>query len=308
MLRSAMLSVSRNRTVKKLMLAFGPTKRVVERFVAGETLDDCLRAVRGLVDAGLLATVDHLGEDTTTPEQASAAVDAYLALFERLGAEGLAASCEASVKLTALGLLLPGGRELAAANATRICAAARAVGTTVTIDMEDHTVTDATLAIVDELRVTYPETGTVLQAYLLRTPADCGLYATDGMRIRLCKGAYDEPPSVAHRGRTAVDAAYLDCLRTLMNGPGYPMVASHDPRMITAALAYAELAGRDADTFELQMLYGIRPGEQRRLAGLGQRMRVYVPYGLDWYGYFTRRLAERPANLLFFGRALVGRS
>lgn len=307
MLRSTMLAVSRNDLVRRTMVAFPPTRSVVERFVAGETLDDCIRAVRKLKNAGLLATIDHLGEDTTNEAQATATADAYLTLLRRLAAEGLADMAEVSIKLTAVGLVLPGGHELAIENASRICAAAREVGTTVTVDMEDHTVTDATLAAVDALRETYPETGTVLQAYLHRTPADCRRYNTEGVRIRLCKGAYDEPSSVAIRDRKAIDEAYQACLRILMKGDGYPMVASHDPRMIQAALAYADLVGRSPDSFELQMLYGIRTDEQRRLAGLGHRMRVYVPYGTDWYGYFTRRLAERPANLLFFGRALIGR-
>lgn len=307
MLRSTMLAISKNNRVRNTMVGFGPTKKVVDRFVAGETLDDCIRAVKRLVAAGLLATVDHLGEDTTNEAQANGTADSYLTLLARLDAEGLAASTEVSVKLTACGLALPGGHDLAYSNAERICAAARAAGTTVTIDMEDHTVTDATLAIVDKLRETYPETGTVLQAYLHRTPSDCRRYAKDGMRIRLCKGAYDEPSSVARRDKAAVDAAYLECLRILMKGPGYPMVASHDPAMIEAALGYADVAGRSPDSFELQMLYGIRTDEQARLAGMGHRMRVYVPYGVDWYGYFTRRLAERPANMLFFARALIGR-
>jgi len=307
MLRSAMLAVSRNNAVKRAVVGFGPTSRVVDRFVAGEALDDCVAAVRRLVGAGLLATVDHLGEDTTTEALASATTESYLELLRRLDAEGLSPACEVSVKMTALGLELPGGLEIAADNAGRICAAARSAGTTVTVDAEDHTVTDAVLDITDALRETYPETGTVLQAYLHRTPADCRRYARDGVRIRLCKGAYDEPASVAHRSRQAVDAAYLECLRILIKGGGYPMVATHDPLMIEQALAYADVAGRAPDTFELQMLYGIRTDEQARLAALGHRMRVYVPYGIDWYGYFTRRLAERPANLLFFGRALVGR-
>ena len=222
-------------------------------------------------------------------------------------AEGLAGSCEVSVKLTAVGLALPGGREIAEENAGEICAAAAAAGTTVTVDMEDHTLTDATLAVVDALRVTHPSTGTVLQAYLHRTPDDCERYARDGVRIRLCKGAYDEPAAVALRPRADVDAAYRRCLRILLAGDGYPMVASHDPAMIEAALEYAEVARRPPGSFEFQMLYGIRTDEQERLAALGHRMRVYVPYGTDWYAYFTRRLAERPANLLFFGRALIGR-
>ena len=307
MLRSAMLAVARIGAVRRGLVAFPPTRTVVDRFVSGETLDDCVRVVRRLADQGILTTVDHLGEDVTDAATARATSDAYLALIARLQQEGLTASCEVSIKLTAFGLALPGGEEIAYANAERVCAAARAAGTTVTVDMEDHTVTDATLAIVDRLREGYPETGTVLQAYLLRTPADCARYATPGSRIRLCKGAYDEPASVAHRDRARVDAAYLECLRILMKGEGYPMVASHDPAMIEAALAYADLVGRAPGTYELQMLYGIRSDEQRRLAASGERVRVYVPFGTDWWGYFIRRLAERPANLAFFARALFGR-
>ena len=247
MLRSAMLAVSRNNAVKRAVVGFGPTSRVVDRFVAGEALDDCVAAVRRLVGAGLLATVDHLGEDTTTEALASATTESYLELLRRLDAEGLSPACEVSVKMTALGLELPGGLEIAADNAGRICAAARSAGTTVTVDAEDHTVTDAVLDITDALRETYPETGTVLQAYLHRTPADCRRYARDGVRIRLCKGAYDEPASVAHRSRQAVDAAYLECLRILIKGGGYPMVATHDPLMIEQALAYADVAGRAPD-------------------------------------------------------------
>lgn len=307
MLRSAMLAVSRNDLVRRGMVAFGPTKKVVDRFVSGETIDDCIKTVTELKRGGLYATIDFLGEDTTNPEQAKATTDAYLSLLRRLHDENLSDVAEVSVKLTAAGMGLPGGRQIALDNAGSICAAARETGTTVTVDMEDHTVTDLTLGIVDALRETYPETGTVLQAYLRRTPADCAKYATHGSRIRLCKGAYNEPESVAYRERKDVDDAYLTCLRILMKGAGYPMVASHDPRMLEAALAYADLLGRAPDSYELQMLYGIRTDEQQRLAGHGHQVRVYVPYGTDWYGYFTRRLAERPANLLFFGRALVGR-
>lgn len=307
MLRSAMLRVARNQRVKRLVLAFPLTGRVVDRFVAGESLEACIIAVQRLREAGLLATVDHLGEDTTTLSDAQATTAAYLALLARLGTEGLAPGCEVSVKATALGLALPDGERVALANARAICAAADEVGTTVTLDMEDHTVTDTTLAIGDRLREDFPATGSVLQAYLRRTPGDCERYARDGVRIRLCKGAYDEPDTVAWRRPSEVSASYLACLRILMAGPGYPMVASHDPAIIDAAAAYAEVARRDPETFEFQMLYGIRTDEQARLAAAGQRVRVYVPYGVDWYGYFTRRLAERPANVAFFVRALFGR-
>ncbi len=221
---------------------------------------------------------------------------------------GLADIAEVSVKLSAIGQFLGAdGEKIAAENARSICEAAGAAGTTVTIDMEDHTTTDSTLSVVRELRADFPWLGTVLQAYLHRTEADCRDLAYEGSRIRLCKGAYAEPESVAYAEPAEIDKAYVRCLRILMAGSGYPMVATHDPRLVEISLALADRYGRTKDTFELQMLYGIRPAEQARLAALGHRMRVYVPYGSDWYGYLVRRLAEKPANLRFFARSLVSR-
>ena len=213
-----------------------------------------------------------------------------------------------SLKLSALGQALPrDGEKIALENAHAICTAAQRAGVWVTVDAEDHTTTDSTLSIVRELRADFDWLGTVLQAYLRRTHADCREFASSGARIRLCKGAYDEPASVAYRDRDDVDDSYLRCLRVLMSGSGYPMVASHDPAVIAAAGAIARETGRGAGEFEYQMLYGIRDSEQRRLADAGHAMRVYVPFGTQWYGYFVRRLAERPANLTFFLRALAGR-
>ena len=177
-----------------------------------------------------------------------------------------------------------------------------------TVDAEDHTTTDSTLSIVRELRADFPWLGTVLQAYLTRTEADCREFAASGARIRLCKGAYDEPASVAYRERDEVTDTYLRCLRVLMEGSGYPMVASHDPAIIEAVPAMVRESGRGVDGFEYQMLYGIRDAEQRRLVEAGNHVRVYVPFGTEWYGYFVRRLAERPANLTFFLRALAERT
>jgi proline dehydrogenase len=177
----------------------------------------------------------------------------------------------------------------------------------VTVDAEDHTTTDSTLSIVRELRTEFDWLGTVLQAYLERTEADCAEFAASGARIRLCKGAYDEPASVAYRDPAEVTDSYLRCLEILMRGNGYPMVASHDPAIIAAVPGLAREFTRGTDAFEYQMLYGIRDGEQRRLAAEGNHVRVYVPFGSQWYGYFVRRLAERPANLMFFLRALAHR-
>jgi proline dehydrogenase len=177
----------------------------------------------------------------------------------------------------------------------------------VTVDAENHTTTDSTLRIVRDLRAEFPWLGLVLQAYLRRTLDDCEEFASSGARVRLCKGAYDEPASVAHRGNAEVTDSYLACLRVLMAGSGYPMVASHDPAIVSAVPAMVRESGRRSDQFEYQMLYGIRDDEQRRLAAAGDQLRVYVPFGTQWYGYFMRRLAERPANLTLFLRALAQR-
>jgi proline dehydrogenase len=175
---------------------------------------------------------------------------------------------------------------------------------TVTLDMEDHTTVDSTLEILGKLRVDFPWVGVAIQSMLRRTEGDLKDLVGEGSRVRLVKGAYAEPPSVAFQSKRDVDRAYVRALRTLMNGDGYPMVGSHDPRIIEIALSLA--AGRSPSSYEFQMLYGIRTAEQRRLAE-GHQMRVYVPYGADWYGYFMRRLAERPANLVFFLRSFTSR-
>src|SRR4029453_6447880 len=192
-------------------------------------------------------------------------------------------------------------------HARAICARASEAGTTVTLDMEDHTTTDSTLEILHKLRVDFPTVGVAVQSYLRRAEADCRELAVEGMRVRLCKGAYRDPESVAFQTRLEVDRSYVRCLNALMSGPGYPMVATHDPRLIAIAEDRAKWFDRSADEYEFQMLYGVRPEEQARLAGDGHTVRVYVPYGDQWYGYLMRRLAERPANLAFFTRALASR-
>jgi proline dehydrogenase len=298
--------LSRSARVKDLVTKMPVSGSIVARFIPGETREQAVDTVEALVAAGLTATLDHLGEDTLDEVQAEATVQAYLDVLGVLVERGLAGKAEVSVKLSAVGQALPSrGNEIATTNARRICAAARKAGTTVTLDMEDHTTTDATLATLRELRKDYPETGAVLQAYLHRTEKDSRDLATEGSRVRLCKGAYKEPEAIAYQSRVDVDRAYVRCLAILMQGDGYPMIASHDPRMIRVAEKLAHDAGRQPGSFEFQMLYGIRPDEQRRIAAEGHTMRVYVPYGAEWYGYFMRRLAERPANLTFFLRSLI---
>jgi proline dehydrogenase len=304
MLRSTLLAAARSTGARKLVESTPLTRPVVDRFIAGEDVDAAIRATGALVADGRYITLDHLGEDTLDADQANATVEAYLELLRRLDYAGYGGQAEVSVKLSAVGQSLAvDGEKIALDNARRICAAAGAIGTTVTLDMEDHTTTDSTLDILRELRVDFPWVGAVLQAYLKRTEQDCRDLAYAGSRVRLCKGAYQEPASVAFQDKADVDLSYVRCLKVLMAGEGYPMVASHDPRLIAIA---ADLAKhRDASTYEFQMLYGIRPEEQRRIAAAGNRMRVYLPYGDEWYGYFMRRLAERPANVAFFLRSLV---
>jgi proline dehydrogenase len=305
-LRRALLSMSRSQRVRHLVETAPVSRSVVARFVAGTTAEDAVGATRALAAKGLLASLDHLGEDTLDLAQATATRDAYLTLLSRLADEDLTSGAEVSVKLSAVGQALPGdGEKVALENTRTVCEAARAAGTTVTLDMEDHTTTDSTLGILRDLRVDFPETGAVLQAYLHRTEADCRDLAGAGSRVRLCKGAYREPESVAFQGRADVDKAYVRALKVLMAGQGYPMVATHDPRLVAITEDLARRQGRAKDSFEFQMLYGIRPHEQERLAAQGQQMRVYVPYGNEWYGYLVRRMAERPANLAFFLRSVA---
>jgi proline dehydrogenase len=307
MLRSALLSAARSPMLRSAAEHSALARPVVDRFVAGTDLDRALTVARELA-ADRLVSVDHLGENTEDRAQADAATEAYLALLDRLGTEGLADRVEVSIKLSALGQALPvEGAALATDNAARICARAEAVGTTVTVDMEDHTTTDTTLDTVRALRRDWPGTGAVLQAYLRRTEADCAALAGPGSRVRLCKGAYDEPATVAFRERAEVDESYRRCLRVLMRGQGYPMVATHDPALIDHAGTLAAQTGRLSDGFEFQMLYGVRPDAQRELAAEGHRVRVYLPYGSAWFPYFMRRLGERPANVMFFLRSVTSR-
>jgi proline dehydrogenase len=303
MLRTSLLAAARSPLARKVVERTPLTQSVVNRFVAGSSTPDAVSVTRELVGSGRAVTIDYLGEDTTEVADATTTVQAYTALLAALSGQGLAAGADVSVKLSAVGQMLPrDGVKIALDNARLIAEAASNAGATLTLDMEDHTTTDSTLEILSDLRVDFPWVGAVLQAYLYRTEGDARDLATAGSRVRLCKGAYNEPASVAYQDKAELDRNYVRVLRILMEGDGYPMVASHDPRIIAIA---GELgAGRD---FEYQMLYGIRPAEQEAIAGRGDKMRVYVPYGVQWYGYFMRRLAERPANLAFFLRSLATR-
>jgi len=310
LLRRTLLAASASTRLRELITSAPIARDVVSRFVAGAGLDDALRVTERLISGGLLVSLDYLGEDTADPQQAAAVAEEYVRLLGRLGDAGLAAGgrAEVSVKPTAVGLgLADHGEKTAVENLARIATAARNAGTTVTVDMEDHTRVGQTLRIVGELRADFPDLGCVIQSYLRRSAGDCGALAAAGSRVRLCKGAYSAPEDVAFGRKAEVDRSYARCMRILLDGPGYPMLATHDPRLVEVASMKATIAGRDPASFEFQLLYGIRPDEQLRLASSGSQVRVYLPYGSDWYGYLIRRLAERPANLAFFLRSLGSR-
>ena len=308
MLRATLLSASRSAPVRTLVENAPVSRSVVKRFVPGTSVADAVRASAGIVASGRLVSLDRLGEDTTDRAHAEATRDSYLELLRALGEAGLTHAVEVSVKLSAVGQSLEGdGEKIALDNTRTICEQATALGTTVTLDAEDHTTTDSTLSILRQLRVDFPDTGAVVQSYLRRTEGDCRDLAGPRSRVRLCKGAYNEPESVAFQAKEDVDLSYVRCLKILMAGEGYPMVASHDPRLVEIAGTLAVRHGRSPGSYEYQMLFGVRPEEQKRLAAAGERLRVYTPYGEEWYGYFMRRLAERPANVAFFLRSLVSK-
>jgi proline dehydrogenase len=305
MLRSVFLAAASSSRLERLAGAVPVSRSLVRRFIAGDDVEDALAAARRLADDGLAITVDHLGEETTTAQQARATRDEYVALLGRLQGAGLTPAAEVSVRLSAVGQRFDD--KMAFEYAGEICAAAARAGAAVTLDAEDHASTDSTLEILAALRKDHPETGAVLQAYLRRTEGDCRELATTGSRVRLCKGAYAEPESVAYQSALDVDKSFVRCLNILMSGDGYPMVATHDPRLIAIAEDRARWFDRSADEYEFQLLYGVRPEEQARLAAGGNIVRIYLPYGAQWYGYLMRRLAERPVSVARLARVLTGK-
>lgn len=309
MIRQTLLAVSRSDKIRQLSVSMPITRDVVQQFVAGENIADAVAATADITATGRLVTIDRLGEDVVEQTQAQQTKDDYLSLLNVLNANGLAADAEVSVKLSAVGQMLPkDGEKVALDLARTVCEKAQSLGSAVTLDMEDHTTTDSTLGILHELRKDFPTTGAVLQAYLYRTEGDCKDLAYEGSRIRLCKGAYNEPEAVAYQSKHDVDLAFVRCMKILFAGEGYPMIASHDPRLVEIAGALAVHNDRQRGSYEYQMLYGVRPEEQQRLADDGERMRVYIPYGEDWYGYMIRRMAEKPANVSLFLKSLSSKN
>lgn len=309
MIKELLVSASRSKKLEQLVSTSPLSKNVVNRFVAGYNTSDVVDKVTELHKLGIYTTIDRLGEDTLDRGQADATVSAYIELLRALHASGQTHMAEVSVKLSAVGQALdPNGEEIALANAKKIVDVASEVGTTVTFDMEDHTTIDSTLRILAEIRKYAPATGGVLQAQLHRTSNDVANHSYEGSRIRLCKGAYAEGSDVAYVDRVEIDKAYVRDMRTLLESQAYPMLATHDPRLIEIAQALILRTGRSKDTFEFQMLLGVRPEEQKRLVELGYKVRVYVPYGDQWYGYLMRRMAEKPSNLALFIRSLTSKN
>ncbi len=319
--RDTVLGVATQPAVKQLVTDHALARPLRDRFVAGETLDDALAAAGALNRAGFRASLDHLGEDVTDPAAADAAVADYLALVAAIARSHVQSGI--SIKLSQLGLAIPRpaapapetpsaaagspqnwGAGGAIARLERLLAAAQAAGVFVRIDMEGSAHTQATL---DVLRAVWPRhhnVGVVLQAYLHRTGRDLEDVLALGATVRLCKGAYREPPTIAYQTRDETGAAYARLATRMLEAPNYAALATHDPALIAHARAEAERLGRARDTFEFQMLYGVRRDLQQALVRAGYRVRIYVPYGREWYPYLTRRLAERPGNLLFLVRSL----
>ncbi len=303
-MRTSLLWLSRRRSLGRLATRLPVTRGMVARFVAGETLDEALYALEALRAAGFRTTVDVLGEAVTSADAATASAEEYLAVLDALAARGL--DRNVSVKLSQMGLGLEG--DVCRANVRRIMERAAERDAFVRIDMEDHATTDATLALWRELRPINAgrgNSGVVIQAALRRSPTDVEQLIGEGARIRLCKGAYVEPAAVAHPDKADVDAAYASLMEQLLRDGTFPGIATHDERLIARAVAFVREQGIAPDRFEFQMLYGVRRDLQDRLVRAGFGVRVYVPFGTQWYPYFMRRLAERPANVAFVLRSIL---
>ena len=299
--KSTLLYLSRSESLKRLLTRFDSFKRLTWRFVAGEHLEDAIEAIRALNKRGMTASFDHLGESITNVNETRKEVDEYLKVFTSIHQTGI--DSNASVKLTQLGLDID--PELCYRNTRALVEAASRYSNFVRIDMEDSPRTDATLDIFYRIRKDFQNVGIVIQSYLYRSGDDVKRLLDSGARVRLCKGAYDEPESVAFPNKSDVDANYIALMKVLLTSGIYHGIATHDEKMIAATKEFAASQGISNDSFEFQMLYGVRRDLQDRLVREGYRMRVYVPYGDFWYPYFMRRLAERPANVWFVLKNLI---
>jgi proline dehydrogenase len=298
MLRSTLLKLSENKKFGSWVISNGTTRRMARRFVAGETLEEAMAAARRCNDVGMMASLDYLGENVASTSDAQRSRDAYLEIFEAIAQERLQANV--SCKLTQLGLDI--NSEFCAGLVLSIVERAANFDNFLRIDMEGSAYTQRTIELVRRVRARNPAVGTVIQSYLYRSEKDVTGLLACGCRIRLCKGAYKEPEDVAFPRKADVDANYIRLMKTLLSSGFYHAIATHDPRMIVATIRHAAEKGISKDDFEFQMLYGVRTDLQRRLVKDGYRVRIYIPFGNDWFPYFMRRLAERPANVGFILR------
>lgn len=302
MLRHILLYLSEAGWMRAIMAHFFLARRVALRFVAGETLEEAIATTKKLNEQGLLVSLDFLGESVHSEADTKPVVAMYQSLLEHITKDNLNASI--SLKLTHLGLDI--SEDLCVSNVESLLTVAQSNNIPVTIDMEASDYTDVTLKIFRDLKTEFPVVGTVIQSMLRRSKDDMKALATEGARIRLCKGAYLEPASIAYPDKADVDGAYISIADDyLLAGPPAMLeMATHDENMIAAALKTVKEHNIPSENYEFQMLYGIRSARQLELAQAGYQMRVYVPFGTSWYPYFMRRLAERPANLWFFARSL----
>jgi proline dehydrogenase len=298
MLRATLLKLAESSRFANWVTSNGTTRGMARRFVAGETLDQAIEAARACNNAGMLASLDYLGENCSTTEDAQRARDAYLEIFERIDREKIHANV--SCKLTQLGLDL--NVDFCQGLVVSIVELAARYENFLRVDMEGSTYTQRTLDIVKNVRMRNPAIGTVIQAYLYRSETDVQALLSCGCRIRLCKGAYKELPEVAYPAKKDVDFNYIRLMKILLPSGFYHGIATHDPRMIAETIRWAAAKQISKDDFEFQMLYGVRTDLQRQLVKDGYRLRIYIPYGNDWFPYFMRRLAERPANVGFLLR------
>ena len=304
MLRSLLIGMSESKRLERFVTSTGPTRRMAQRFVPGATLEDGLIAAHQLNRIGHLVSLDLLGENVVDAGGAKRAAAAYMSMFDRIATEKLDANI--SLKLTQIGLDLDSA--LCEQLLNEIVDRAANFQNFVRVDMEGSPYTQRTIDLVKRVRSQGGSVGTVMQAYLYRTEQDVRDLIAAGCRIRLCKGAYKEPPEIAFPKKADVDANYVKLMKILLPSGVYHGIATHDPAMIAATKQFATERGIGADQFEFQMLYGIRTDLQRSLLKEGYRVRVYIPFGSDWFPYFMRRLAERPANLMFFLRSVIARS
>jgi proline dehydrogenase len=299
--RSFFLFLSRRRHLRRWMETSPLAKRLATRFVAGETLDQALSVGRKLNSEGITVTLDHLGESVSTLAEAAEARDVYLHTLSAIHDSGIEGNV--SLKLTQFGLDF--SFDQCRANVEQLVKRAAGLRSFVRIDMESSEYVDRTLDIVNGLFDAHRAVGVVIQAYLFRSKGDIENLCNRGVRVRLCKGAYLEPHSVAFADKADVDRSFIELMKILLDRGTYPAIATHDPRMIDATKAFAAARKISQDQFEFQMLYGIRRDLQRQLVSEGYRLRLYVPFGKAWYPYYMRRLAERPANVFFILRNLL---